>query len=95
MQTAVSFCVFGMSEHTGQSLSAREMVRAHAYPVLALASSLSLVAIALLQVPSAVRDHRYNRCIDHQVQLRSSVLKDQDGPGRLVYLKAVEHCEGR
>ena len=84
-----------MSDHSGQTLSAREMVRAHAYPVLALVSSLSLVSIALLQIPSAVKDHRYNRCIDHQVQLRSTVLKDQEGPGRLVYLKAVEHCEGR
>ncbi|MGC6482250.1 MAG: hypothetical protein ACON4T_01575 [Synechococcus sp.] len=84
-----------MSEHTGQSRSAREMVRAHAYPVLALMSSLSLAAIALLQIPTAVKDHRYNRCVDHQVQLRSAVLKNQEGPGRLVYLKAAEHCEGR
>ena len=84
-----------MSDHNGQSLTAREMVRAHAYPVLALVSSLSLVAIALLQIPSAVKDHRYNRCIDHQIKLRSQVLKGQEGPGRLVYLKAVEHCEGR
>lgn len=84
-----------MSDHSGQTLSAREMVRAHAYPVLALVGTISLVAIAVLQIPTAVKDHRYNRCIDHQVKLRSTVLKDQDGPGRLVYLKAVEHCEGR
>ncbi|MEB3158168.1 MAG: hypothetical protein VKK03_01760 [Synechococcus sp.] len=83
-----------MTDHNGQSLTTREMVRAHAYPVLALVSSLSLVAIALLQLPTAVKDHRFNRCIDHQVSLRSDVLKGQDGPGRLVYLKAVEHCNG-
>ena len=84
-----------MSDHTGQSLSAREMVRAHAYPVLALVSSLSLVSIALLQIPTAVKDHRYNRCIDHQVELRRAVLSGQEGAGKMIYLKAVEHCEGR
>ena len=35
-----------MSDHKNQSLSAREKVRAHAYPVLATVSSLSLFAIA-------------------------------------------------
>lgn len=85
-----------MSDHNSQKLSAREMVRAHAYPLLAAISSLSLVAIALLQIPSAVKSHRYNRCIDVQMQLRQAEnLKGQDGPGRLIYLKAVEHCEGR
>ena len=84
-----------MSDHQGQPLSAREMVRAHAYPVLAAISSLALVAIALLQIPTAVKDHRYNRCIDEQVRLRgTSNLVGQDGPGKLIYLKAVEHCEG-
>ena len=54
------------------------MVRAHAYPVLAAISSLSLI------------------CIDEQVSLRhASTLVGQDGPGKLIYLKAVQHCEGR
>ena len=82
-------------DHNGSPLSPREMVRAHAYPLLALVSSLSLVVIALLQIPTAVKNHRYNRCIDHQIALRSAVLPGQEGPGRLVYLKAVAHCEGR
>lgn len=85
-----------MSDHQGQNLSSREMVRAHAYPVLAAISTFSLAAIALLQVPAAVKAHRYNRCIDTQIQLRRAEnLKGQEGPGRLIYLKAVEHCEGR
>ena len=84
-----------MSSHSDQRLSAREMVRAHAYPVLAAISSVSLVAIALLQIPQAVKTHRYNRCVDAQIQLRqSSGLQGQDGPGKLIYLKAVQHCEG-
>ena len=40
------------------------MIRAHAYPVLALLGSLSLIAIAVLQIPTAVRNHRFNRCVD-------------------------------
>jgi hypothetical protein len=84
-----------MSDHSNQSLTAREMVRAHAYPVLAALSSLSLVAIALLQIPQAVKVHRYNRCVDAQIKLRqSSALQGQDSPGKLIYLKAVQHCEG-
>ena len=85
-----------MGDHNSQQLTAREMVRAHAYPVLAAISSLSLVCIAVLQIPAAVKNHRYNLCIDEQVSLRhGSNLAGQDGPGKLIYLKAVQHCEGR
>jgi hypothetical protein len=84
-----------MSDHTTQQLTPREMVRAHAYPVLATISSLSLLAIALLHVPQAVKAHRYNRCVDAQIQLRENqALQGQSGPGKLIYLKAVQHCEG-
>jgi hypothetical protein len=84
-----------MGDHSSQKLTAREMVRAHAYPILATISSLSLVTMALLQIPGAVRDHRYNLCIDEQVKLRqASNLAGQEGPGKLIYLKAVQHCEG-
>ena len=85
-----------MGDHNSQQLTAREMVRAHAYPVLAAISSLSLVCIAVLQIPSAVKHHRYNLCIDEQVSLRHArKLAGQGGPGKLIYLKAVQHCEGR
>ena len=84
-----------MSDHDREKLTPRKMVRAHAYPVLAAISTLSLVAIAMLQVPGAVKAHRYNLCIDEQVRLRqTSNLIGQDGPGKLMYLKAVQHCEG-
>jgi len=84
-----------MSDRSGQALTAREMVRAHAYPVLAAIASLSLLALALLQIPGAVRDHRYNLCIDEQVRLRqTNQMLSQDGPGKMIYLKAVQHCEG-
>ena len=53
-----------MSDHNGQQLTAREMVRAHAYPVLAAISTLSLVAIAVLQIPQAIRAHRTNVCLE-------------------------------
>lgn len=85
-----------MANHEGQQLTARAMVRAHAYPVLAALSTLSLIAIALLHVPGAVKDHRYNRCIDEQIRLRQSpAIAGQDGEGKFLYLKAVQHCEGR
>ena len=62
-----------MVDHNQQQLTVREMVRAHAYPVLAAVSSLSLLSIAVLLIPKAVQTHRYNRCIDAQVQMRVAV----------------------
>ena len=84
-----------MVDHNQQLLTAREMVRAHAYPVLAAVSSLSLFSIAVLLIPQAVKSHRYNRCIDAQRALRASINpKGGTAPGRMNHLKAVEHCEG-
>ena len=53
------------------------------------------MVIALLQIPQAVKTHRYNRCIDRQIAMRAEI-NPQGGrvPGMLNYLKAVEHCEG-
>ena len=74
----------------------REMIRAHALPALAALSSLSLMVIALLQIPQAVKTHRYNRCVDAQIQMRDAInAQGQSSPGKLNYLKAIEHCEGR
>jgi len=83
------------NEHNGEKLSQREMVRAHVYPVLAALSTISLIVIAALQIPSAIRNSRYNACIDEQIQLRKSTnLKTQDAPGKIVYLMAVGQCNG-
>lgn len=71
-----------MADHTGEKLTPREMVRAHAYPVLAGLGALSLVAIALLQIPGAIKAHRYNQCVDEQVGLRRATNL------------AVQYCEG-
>ena len=84
-----------MVDHIQQELTAREMVRVHPYPVLAAISSLSLLSIAVLLIPQAVKTHRYNRCIDVQIAMRASINpKGETAPGKMKYLKAVEHCEG-
>ena len=84
-----------MIDHSQQKLTAREMVRAHAYPVLAAASSLSLLSITVLLIPQAVKTHRYNRCIDAQIVQRASINpKGGTTPGKMNHLKAVEHCKG-
>ena len=84
-----------MVDHRQEQLTAREMVRAHAYPVLAAISSLSLLSITVLLIPQSVKTHRYNRCIDAQIALRASISpKGGTEPGKMNYLKAVEHCEG-
>ena len=84
-----------MVDHSQQKLTPREMVRAHAYPVLAAVSSLSLLSITALLIPQAVKTHRYNRCIDTQIALRATINpKGGTAAGRINFLKAVEHCEG-
>ena len=52
-----------MSNHDGQQLTAREMIRAHAYPVLAAVSTVALVVIAASLVPIARQADHMNRCL--------------------------------
>jgi len=52
-----------MSDHSDQQLSAREMVRAHAYPILAAVSTVSLVVIAASLVPIGRQADDFNRCL--------------------------------
>ncbi len=51
-----------MGDHNSQQLTAREMVRAHAYPVLAAVSTVALVVIAASLVPIAKQADHLNRC---------------------------------
>ena len=45
--------------------------------------------------PQAVTTHRYNLCIDAQIAMRASINPEGGkAPGKMNYLKAVEHCEG-
>ena len=85
-----------MNDHNQQPLTTRGMVRAHAYPVLAAISSLSLLTTSFLLIPQAIKAHRYNRCVDAQIQMREAInAQGTSSPGKLNYLKAIEHCEGR
>ena len=84
-----------MVDHSQQRLTAPEMVQARAYPVLAAISSLSLLSIAILMFPQAVTTHRYNLCIDAQIAMRASINPEGGkAPGKMNYLKAVDHCQG-
>ena len=79
-----------MGDHDDQQLSAREMVRAHTYPLLAAISTISLLTITVLLIPQAVKNHRYNRCIDAQVQMRVAVNpQGASSPGKLNYLSLI------
>jgi hypothetical protein len=52
-----------MGDHDQQKLTPREMVRAHAYPVLAAVSTVALVVIAASLVPIARQADHLNRCL--------------------------------
>ena len=63
--------------------------------MLAAIRILSLLSITVLLIPQAVKNHRYNRCIDAQIAKRASVNPNEGtAPGKMNYLKSVEHCEG-
>ena len=81
-----------MVDNNQQKPTALEMVRAHAYPVLGAVSSL--LSNAVLLIPQAVTTHRYNRCINAQSAFGPPSIKGNKAPGKMNYLKAVEHCEG-
>ena len=67
----------------------REMVRAHAYPVLAAISTISLVVIAISLLPIAKQSRHFNRCLD-AARAQIPVVKG-DEKSRLI--KAIEVCE--
>ena len=53
-----------MTDHDSQKFTPREMVRAHAYPVLAVVSTISLVVIAASLVPIAKQADYQSRCVE-------------------------------
>ena len=53
-----------MKDHSNERLTPREMVRAHAYPVLAGIGSLSLLAIAVQLGPIARQASGFNACVE-------------------------------
>lgn len=58
-----------MTDHTSQKLTPREMIRAHAYPVLAAISTVALVVIAAALVPIGKQAGYQNRCIEEFLAL--------------------------
>ena len=55
-----------MADHNGTPRTPREMVRAHAYPVLAAISTLCLVVIAAASVYTAKHIGSGSRCVIQQ-----------------------------
>ena len=77
-----------------QPSTARVNIQTGVYSLLA-ALSFSLISIAILLIPQAVKTHRYNRCVNVQIDMRAAINpQGQRSPGKMNYLKAVEHCEG-
>ena len=72
-----------------------QMIQNRFFLILATISSISLGSISVFLIPQAVKTHRYNKCIDTQLAMRFAINPGGEAiPGKLNYLKAVEHCEG-
>ena len=84
-----------MNKSATQSSSQRSNLQGGTYLVLAALSCFSLISIAILLIPQAVKTQRYNRCVDVQIDMRAAINpQGLRSPGKMNYLKAVEHCEG-
>ena len=84
-----------MNKAATQSSNQQRNVQAGTYLLLAALSCFSLISIAILLIPQAVKTQRYNRCVDVQIDMRAAINPQVlRSPGRMHYLKAVEHCEG-
>jgi len=84
-----------MNKAATQSSSQQSNLQGGTYLVLAALSCFSLISIAILLIPQAVKTQRYNRCVDVQIDMRAAINpQGLRSPGKMNYLKAVEHCEG-
>ena len=84
-----------MNKAATQSSSQQSNLQGGTYLVLAALSCFSLISIVILLIPQAVKTQRYNRCVDVQIDMRAAINpQGLRSPGKMNYLKAVEHCEG-
>ena len=84
-----------MNKAATQSSPRQSNLQGGTYLLLAALSCFSLISIAILLIPQAVKTQRYNRCVDVQIDMRAAINpQGLRSPGKMNYLKAVEHCEG-
>ena len=82
-----------MTDHAAQKLTPREMIRAHAYPVLAAVSTVALVVIAVTLAPIGKHAGYQNRCIEESVDLLAD-RQDLTEPLSLGFRYVVRFCNG-
>ena len=84
-----------MNKAATQSSTRQSNLQGGTYLLLAALSCFSLISIAILLIPQAVKTQRYNRCVDVQIDMRAAINpQGLRSPGKMNYLKAIEHCEG-
>ena len=84
-----------MNKAATQSSTKQSNVQVGIDLVLAALSCFSLISIAIMLIPQAVKTQRYNRCFDVQIDKRAAINpQGLRSPGKMNYLKAIEHCEG-
>lgn len=79
-----------MPDHEGQKLTPREMVRAHAYPVLAAVSTVALVVIAASLAPIGKLAGYQSRCIEEMLSVFPPT-----GNQQMKHFVAVKQCNGK
>ncbi len=78
-----------MSDHANQKLTPREMIRAHAYPVLAAVRTVALVVIAVTMAPIGKQAGYQNRCIEEMLAAFPA-----NGNQQMKHFVAVRQCNG-
>ena len=63
-----------MKNGTTQSSTPKSNLQGGTYLVLAALSCFSLISIAILLIPQAVKTQRYNRCVDVQIDCAQPLI---------------------
>ncbi len=79
-----------MTDHAAQKLTPREMIRAHAYPVLAAVSTVALVVSAASLAPLGKQAGYQSRCIEEMLAAFPA-----NGNQQMKHFVAVRQCNGQ
>ncbi|WP_413314669.1 MULTISPECIES: Ets-domain-containing protein [unclassified Prochlorococcus] len=88
----VSLASMSAPYQEGKKLPLREMVRAHAFPVLAALSTISIIVIAWSLIPISRQAARWNGCFEESLRWQRRDFPKESIP--ISKLWATRYCNG-
>ncbi|HGY5548497.1 MAG: Ets-domain-containing protein [Prochlorococcus sp.] len=82
------------SDHENKKMSPREMVRAHAYPVFAALSTISIIVIAVSLIPISRQASRWNGCFQESLRWHRQRMDSPKDSLPVSKLWSTRYCNG-